>query len=311
MQPSESAKNWILRITDQDRYFPQYLTDAIALFNAALETVPTEFRQWTQFDLTAGSQGRGRPATIGISCEPPGEAPIRFPPQASRIWCVRVDGSGNFESASGSEDREALRSRIPAWHRDSQYVSVLQIMDLGSPFPKPLPEAIAMFQAALRSVPSEFRQRSVFNLYGYSEPGRDHPTIDIAYWRARTAEEQEQFALMKQAQERRAAITALIYQPTDRAIQSLRPILLHGSRSDAAQAAHAIAQLPPTADVIDALKLGFQHPNERVRWQTLLELANIARKLGESGARAPKLQDFLADEDKYLQHWRNWAPPGS
>jgi hypothetical protein len=188
----DRPREWILKITDMDQHFPRLLSEAIGLFNATLARIPVELRQSTHFELGQGSKHqRGRPAMIGISCERPsvGALADHLLPINQRFGTFSEE-SGRFHAAGSAERRKALSLRVEAWRARDTRVSVLFVTDLGRTFPKPLSEAIDMFQKVLDSIPGAYQHRAIFDLYGYCEYGRDHPSIEITYWRPRTAQEQ-------------------------------------------------------------------------------------------------------------------------
>ena len=296
-----------------DQYFLRLLSEAIGLFNATLARIPVELHQFTRFELGPGSKHqRGRPAMIGISCARPsiGALADHLLPMDTRFGSFSEESG--FHAAGSAEKRKALSLRIESWRTRDIRASVFRVEDMQRTFPKPLSEAIGMFQKAQDSIPGACQHRAIFDLYGYSEYGRDHPTIEIAYWRPRTAPEQadQDFMTVKMAMgvEQYAAFRALVNGPRDVAVAKLFEMVRSGDTGHATKAAQAIAWELLGPDLIDGLKSGLDHPTELIRWYFVEALSKIANRRNQGGVWAPFYAYFFADPEKYLAHWRNWTP---
>lgn len=302
-------KEFVLRITDADRYFPRLLAEAIKLFRTVLDTLPVAARHEAMFELGPGSDNhRGRPAMIGVS------RPLRLEGEKDDLSERQINRA--FDTlrltlaARDNTARAAFISQLQSWQKVLTRVSVLLVLDLQRVFPKPLADAISMFEEAMEHIPVEHRSTAVFELHGYSEPGRDHPTIQISYWRPKNAAEVERTRYLEGVSQRNAlrmqTLRALTAGPRAVAIPRLLQMLTSDSR-DAVAAADAIVKHFLGPEVIDGLKAGLSHPAIGVRWHCVDGLSKIAGRRHEAGVWAPGQAEFWRNEGPFLEHWKKWT----
>jgi hypothetical protein len=94
----------------------------------------------------------------------------------------------------------------------------------------------------------------------------------------------------------------LIGVKDDRAVSELTRLLRAGSAEARRAAASALMRTGSSLS-IDALLSAISDSDRDVRYYSVVALAEIT---GQTDWR-PNIEDFMADQDKYVKHWREWS----